>query len=489
MNTVMELPSALEGEYACLVIDGEEYGVRMSQVHSVVQTPPIRRVPRAPALVAGVAHIGGRIVPLLDPRERFGFSGAAAGDGEGEAAAGQKVVLVQLDHSLYGLLVDAVASISALTGGMIEPVNPLLVEGPTGVVAGMARFGERLIYLLDLEAFIRGGLVPDREQEAAYEIFAARMDQAPERSTETAFRRFLALAIGDEEYGVESRGLRGVVPAAGMEAIAGGPDWVAGIVRTRGSILPVIDLQKKQGLGAIPYPPESRIALIQAGAGAFGLLGHSVRGFLALRDEEIKPVPAAIVQPHIKGVGLLEGGERLVVLLDESRLLGGEEAERLAAREDIEMESREQQPDGEPEAASLPFMAFRVGTATFALALRDLSQVIQYREPTQVPGAPEFIRGILAVGGDLAPVVDLSRRFDLEGEGEGRATRILILSKGAAVYGVVADSVSGVLRVSERDVVPLPAPVQGIDARFVAGMIQREEPSPIVLNAGTLLED
>ena len=153
------------------------------------------------------------------------------------------------------------------------------------------------------------------------------------------------------------------------------------------------------------------------------------------------------------------------------------------------MASREQQPDEEPGAKTLPFMAFRVGPATFALALRDLSQVIQYREPTQVPGAPEFIRGILAVGGDLAPVVDLSRRFDLEGEGEGRATRILILSKGAAVYGVMADSVSGVLRVSERDVVPLPAPVQGIDARFVAGMIQREEPNPIVLNAGTLLED
>ena len=486
MSTAMDLQTSLQGEYACLVILGEEYGVRTSQIRSVVQTPAVRRVPRAPAFVAGVANIGGRIVPVLDPVERLGFPRPEHRDGP----AGRRLVLVVLDHALYGLMVDGVASIRTVGAEAIEPVHPL-VAGST-FVSGMAKLGERLVYLLDTEAFVVGGLARDGDEQKAYEAFATRADQLPERHAEEPRQRFLCLSIADEEYGLASSGLRGVIPAADMEGLPGGPDYVAGIVRDRGAVLPVIDLQKKRGLEGAPYAPGSRIAVVAAGGGAFGVLAHSAREFLHIAEREIKAMPAVMARgerTHIKGVGMLEDGERLVVLLDETRILEEAEIAGLQERDDIMMAIQEQGIDDTRQAGTRSFLAFRLGGASFALPLEALARVLLYRAPTPIPRAPGHIRGLVADEGELVPVLDLGRRLGLAGDDGGEGTRIIVVSGTDAVYGVTADSVWGILRVVKQDVTPPPERVEGFDARFLKGMVRSGDEGFLVLDATVLLHD
>ena len=186
---------------------------------------------------------------------------------------------------------------------------------------------------------------------------------------------------------------------------------------------------------------------------------------------------------------MLAGGERLVLLLDGGRILEEEEVRTLAEREDIEMLRKKRRAGRTEGGSALGFVVFKVRDVELAFALDDLSEVVQYREVTPVLRAPDFIRGLVAVRGELVPVVDLRRRLDLAAdEGDG-GRRIVIVKKGETVYGVVADSVSEIARVAAEDVVPPPEILQEVDARFVTGMLRVEgtDRAPLVLDVEALI--
>ena len=488
MNTTTDLPQALSGDYACFVICGEDYGAPVSQVRSVAYAPAVRRVPKAPAFVAGVANVGGRIVPLLNPYERFGLAAPGPEGAEGATEAGRRMALLQVDHSLYGLMVDAVSRVSRFSEDEIEPAPPILITGQARFLAGMARRGEQIVYLLDTEALVRTGLEADRQEQAAYEAFSARMGALEERAAAKPSRRFLALCIGEEIYGIDAARLREVAPAGRVEAAPQGATDLAGILRTQGGNLPVIDLQRRFDLGAEAYGGQGRVAVVDAGAYAYGILAHSVREFLTIADQDVREAPSAIAGSHIKGVGMRNDGGRMALLLDEGRILGTEEVARLQERDDIEMERRQPTLEAAGVVDTLSFVIFRVMDMEFALNLEDVSEVVAYTEVVRVPKAPVSIRGLAAIGGQPVPVMDLRVRFGLP-EG-GQQTRILVVGRGDAVYGIAAEAVSEILRAPGEDVLPAPQIVKGVDARFVEGIIRMDgtDRTPIVLNADALID-
>ncbi len=100
------MTKSLSGEYISLLIQDEEYGVSPSQVRGIVDIPVIRKVPKVPSFIEGVANIRGRIVPLLNTIERFELLPSE----ESEEEAQKRLVLVQLDNSLYGFIPKEVKS-------------------------------------------------------------------------------------------------------------------------------------------------------------------------------------------------------------------------------------------------------------------------------------------------------------------------------------------------------------------------------------------
>jgi purine-binding chemotaxis protein CheW len=485
MNERSETGS-LAGEYIAFVIQDEEYAVKTSQTMGVVNTPIIRRVPKAPPFVAGVANITGRIVPLLSAIERFGLSGNTE-------EAQKKLVLIQLGSSLYGLMVDRILPIIYLSEEIIEPMNPLMVKKEAPFLAGIARVGERLIYLLNMDAFISAELDIDREERKAYEGFAAKLSELLRQPKVEESHRFVSLSIADEEYGVDISKLNKVIPLEGMEKVGGVPDYIAGVVKAEEGIFPVIDLQRRFDLAPVPYEKGSRVAIVDAGNYSYGIVANSVAEVLDIKDEEIKDITAFTYADdfgHIKGVGMLEEGERLVMLLDETRILEGKEVRILSEMDDISMSQKIWEQRRMEAKELFPFLIFKVAHIEFAFNLRDLSEVIQYKEPTRVPKAPPFIRGIVPVRGELVSVLDLRRRLDITGKENTSGARIIVIRRGGSRCGVVADSVSEILNVSKEDIVSPSEAAEGIDPRFVDGIIlvKQTDRSLIILNIENILD-
>ena len=91
-------------------------------------------------------------------------------------------------------------------------------------------------------------------------------------------------------------------------------------------------------------------------------------------------------------------------------------------------------------------MAFRAGEEVFGLEIGNVREVIEYREVTPVPRAPEFVAGIISLRGAILPVVDLRKRIGMEPTEPGPETVILVLEVDGRRVGLVADRILDILK-------------------------------------------
>ncbi len=130
---------------------------------------------------------------------------------------------------------------------------------------------------------------------------------------------------------------------------------------------------------------------------------------------------------------------------------------------------------------------FRVGGQEFAFNVFHVQRILRYEKPAALPKAPAFLEGVLQVQGQVVPVVDLRRRFELKDAPQREETRTMVLEADGVVVGVVVDAVLEVLRVSAAVVRAPPAVVKGLAADYIQGIITLGARTVILLQTGRLL--
>src|SRR5690625_7148183 len=95
-------------------IEGEEFGVDILQVQEIIRLVEITRVPNAPSFVEGLINLRGRIIPVIDLRERFSFDPQ-------EADKDTRITVVELDEKIVGFMVGAVREVMRLDRHVVDP--------------------------------------------------------------------------------------------------------------------------------------------------------------------------------------------------------------------------------------------------------------------------------------------------------------------------------------------------------------------------------
>ena len=132
-----------EEKYVIFRLGETLFGVDVERMLRIVRLSPITRVPRAPQFLEGVFNYRGQVVPVVDLHKRLALPGVEYGDQV-------RILIVELEAQPVGMLADAVIGISRLPGETIQPATGTAVPVDVGCLAGVARQGERPIFLLDL---------------------------------------------------------------------------------------------------------------------------------------------------------------------------------------------------------------------------------------------------------------------------------------------------------------------------------------------------
>jgi purine-binding chemotaxis protein CheW len=182
--------------------------------------------------------------------------------------------------------------------------------------------------LADPDAFLPAEAA-DTEPEAPIRAHSASFFAAPareERKTAEATEHLATFFLDAEEYGVDVRLVQEIIRTSEITQVPRSPAFIKGVINLRGRIVPVADLKRKLGLGAVDEAARaSRIVVVRLKDRLLGLLVDGANQVLKVPVSAIEAAPEEVVakgQSYIRGVAKLE--KRLIILMDLYKVLSPE---------------------------------------------------------------------------------------------------------------------------------------------------------------------
>jgi purine-binding chemotaxis protein CheW len=139
----------------------------------------------------------------------------------------------------------------------------------------------------------------------------------------------------------------------------------------------------------------------------------------------------------------------------------------------------------------LQYLTFLLGGETFAIAILNIKEIIEYGNVTTVPMMPDFVRGVINLRGAVVPVIDLAMRFSRPPSPITRRTCIVLIEvdvEGEQYnIGVTVDAVNEVLEIPGTEIEPPPTFGAKIRSDFIGGMGKIDGKFVIILDANKVL--
>ena len=134
-------------------------------------------------------------------------------------------------------------------------------------------------------------------------------------------------------------------------------------------------------------------------------------------------------------------------------------------------------------------VVFDLAAETYGVDIGAVREIIRMQDITKVPGAPEFVEGIINLRGNVIPVLDLRKRFRLDVGTRDKDNRILVVDIGGQDIGVVVDAVTEVLRITPDSVEPPSSVITTADSVYLLGIVKLEGRLVILLDLEKVLSE
>ena len=129
---------------------------------------------------------------------------------------------------------------------------------------------------------------------------------------------------------------------------------------------------------------------------------------------------------------------------------------------------------------------FTLASESYGIESAYVREAYPLKDFTSLPGVPSFILGIVNVRGQILPVIDLKKFFNLPFKGIGELNKVLIVHDDVMEFGVLADEVIGTKQIFLDEILPVPSAITSIGEGYLKGVTRDRL---IIFSAETLLTD
>ena len=172
-------------------------------------------------------------------------------------------------------------------------------------------------------------------------------------------------------------------------------------------------------------------------------------------------------------LSIQKGGE---VTAGEKKRILKERAKRLAKEDNI----REQ------AESYLEVIEFLLAHERYGIETTHIREVYPLKELTPLPCTPPFILGIINVRGQILPVIDIKKFFDLPEKGLTNLNKVIIVRKEDMELGILADEIHGIRNILRGKIQPPLPTLTGIHAEYLKGITEERL---VVLDVMKILSD
>ena len=461
-------------------LGGTLYALPAEYVLEVIHIPAVARVPHSPPSLLGIANLRGAVLPLVSLRELLGLDAGSA------AAAATKAIVLDAGTHL-ALAVESVDALVAVAEDRIEVRESELSAAHGEHLRGAFRSEshDAVVKILDIKKLLGAAFAQQARAPRQLRGGKSGVGDAQRSAAVDAATMLVTFEVAGQEFALDLAAVQEILPApAVVMAVPRTEAVVLGVTTVRDRLLPLLSLR-----GLLGFPPAAgsdgreKVVVMKINGAQVGLVADRARAILAAPPSAIDAVPPVLAartggEARLKAIYRGEEGRRLVSILMPEQLFREDVMRRLG--HDAQNEGTPATPTESPQEQQT-FLVFRLGEDEFALPIDAVDEVGEVpAQITRLPKTPKFLEGVVNLRGEVLPVVDQRRRFDMPAASETERRRLVVVRTELHRAGLIVDSVSDVLRVSGSAVGAPPALTDEI-ARLVRGVINLEQAQRIVL--------
>lgn len=151
------------------------------------------------------------------------------------------------------------------------------------------------------------------------------------------------------------------------------------------------------------------------------------------------------------------------------------ESEMLPSPAMVELTASDNRGGAGLDAGAIKLVCFLLHGQEYAIDIGQVKETLALRPITRVFLTPSWLAGIVNLRGDIVPILDLADLCGLSPTDINAESRIIILSHGAHMVGVVVDELAELRMLATGDIQPVPATVTGDAAAIMTGVATVED--------------
>ncbi|MEN6462551.1 MAG: chemotaxis protein CheW [Syntrophomonas sp.] len=473
--------SSDEMQLVTFILGNENFGLDIMNVQEIIRIPSITVIPQAPDYVEGITNLRGNILPVIDTRVKFGMERV-------ERDMSSRVIVIDLGGKTIGMSVDAVSEVLRVESDRIEAA-PAMAGVDDGSIAGVVKVndGKKLVMILEAS---RLGSIDQAEKGNAV---ASRAGKDVNRAEENKIQevQLVSFLLGNEEFAVEIENVREIIRYPEIVKVPNVPEYIKGVISLRDNLMPIVDMRLKLETGNEDITDSTRVVVVDVENMTVGLVVDRVYEVARIPKDTIFPPPQALAgqaRERLKGIARIDGGKRIIMLIDPGDIMSIKELQDIGAMDNKDKERVEEEISQVDNMDEEQMVVFKLAGEQYGIRITQVEEINRLSNITKVPRAPRFVEGVINRRGDVIPVIDLRKRFDIDYKEYNEFTRIIVSDINNKKIGIIVDEVLEVLRISKKLLEEAPDILQGNQVqKFMDGIANLNDRMIMMLDLENIL--
>ena len=138
------------------------------------------------------------------------------------------------------------------------------------------------------------------------------------------------------------------------------------------------------------------------------------------------------------------------------------------------------------------YLTFILDNEEYGVPILTVMGIQGWEKTTPIPNSPDYVMGIINLRGEVVPIVDLRKRFDLEVIPYGAHTVVIVVKieqdGKEKTVGLIVDAVADVHDINAEDMRKTPEFGETINNDFVKGLGLIDEKMVIILEIDQMVD-
>lgn len=313
-----------ERQLVSFMLEKEEYAFDIQTVEEILKLTEITHLPNTPPELRGLISVRGALLPIMDLRAMLDLP--ALDDTE------QRILVVGQKGKSVGFLVDRVNEVVRAPLDSIEDAQNLTSAANDLESVVRLNDGKRLILILKAAALVDIEKVHEKITEELEEDNNMAATAAAETCEAAGIQeeQLVTFLVGEEEFGLRITQIQEINRLTEVTKVPNAPPFVAGITNLRGHVIPLVDLRLWFATDSPETSNRSRIIIVDFNDTRTGFIVDQVNEVLRIPISNIVDTPGIVGRTSIdsnekatfiSGIGKVDKGKRMVLILDLEKLL------------------------------------------------------------------------------------------------------------------------------------------------------------------------